>query len=218
MDPAVICVNNVIIGIGLGSQSLTGTIPKEIGFLAASNVEIIDLSNNFLTGPLPSSIGNLTTLTSLNLSRNDLTGTIPLEISRLRHLEFLALDTNRLEGTLPPGLASLTHLIVLSLFHNQLYGTVPELGYLGKLVELHLDQNRLKGACSPLLCANRKNNWGVGGAQLEYLTVDCNIVDCPCATHCNYYSNNFGTQEGGNSAYQSPCCGGGYTSCCWGSP
>ena len=45
-----------------------------------TNLEVLSLRDNQLTGSIPSDIGNLTNLTLLSLSNNQLTGIIPDEI------------------------------------------------------------------------------------------------------------------------------------------
>ena len=52
---------------------------------------VIELSNNGLTGEIPSEIGNLTNLAYLGLSSNQLNGEIPSEIGNLMNLTELHL-------------------------------------------------------------------------------------------------------------------------------
>ena len=66
-----------------------------------TNLEGLYLSNNQLTGEIPSEIGNLTNLTELRLYINDLTGSIPPEIGNLTNLTQLFLNSNQLTGTIP---------------------------------------------------------------------------------------------------------------------
>ena len=52
------------------------------------------LSNNNLTGPIPTEIGNLKGMGGLVLNNNNLTGSIPSEIGKLKGLSGLLLNNN----------------------------------------------------------------------------------------------------------------------------
>ncbi|CAL0307104.1 unnamed protein product [Lupinus luteus] len=77
-----------------------------------SKLEVLDLGNNLLTGSLPESIGNLSTLKALSLSMNNLAEPLPSEggICKLKKLQDLDLDHNKLPGQLPFCLKNLTSL------------------------------------------------------------------------------------------------------------
>ena len=61
-------------------------------------IEILDLSDNFFTGPLPSEISNMISLRQLFLDKNNISDTVPTEFGRLVNLETLSLDVNFIEG------------------------------------------------------------------------------------------------------------------------
>ena len=92
---------------------------------ANGRVTRLDLSQNGLTGEIPSGLGSLTNLDRLFLHRNQLTGEIPAELGNLTNLARLRLDGNRLTGTIPAELGRLTNLTVLYLSGNPLTGCVP---------------------------------------------------------------------------------------------
>ena len=65
---------------------MTGPIPTELGGL--TRLESLDLGGSELTGPIPPELGGLTQLEELNLARNNLSGLLPrslLQLDRLRH-------------------------------------------------------------------------------------------------------------------------------------
>ncbi|KAM3327882.1 hypothetical protein P3S68_033344 [Capsicum galapagoense] len=62
----------------------------------------IDLSNNQLSGEIPTELCNLTAIRALNLSSNHIIGTIPSEFSNLQKIESLDLSYNKLSGRIPP--------------------------------------------------------------------------------------------------------------------
>ncbi|WMV06881.1 hypothetical protein MTR67_000266 [Solanum verrucosum] len=86
---------------------------------------IIDLSSNRFEGCIPSIIGDLVGLRTLNLSHNVLEGHIPESLQHLSVLESLDLSSNKISGEIPQQLASLTFLAVLNLSHNHLVGCIP---------------------------------------------------------------------------------------------
>ena len=108
----------------------------------------LNLSNNELTGPIPSELGDLTHLSRLFLSNNELTGHMPSELGDLTALTVLSLWGNNLTGTIPSELGDLTNLTHLFLWGNDLKGAIPsELGNLTNLMELNLsDLNDLTGS------------------------------------------------------------------------
>lgn len=81
-----------------------------------TEVEVLDISNNNLTGALPAEIKNLQNLRELNASNNKMTG-VPAEIGQLKNLEVLDLSNNQLTG-LPYELGNLKNLKTLNLSGN----------------------------------------------------------------------------------------------------
>ncbi|WMV07114.1 hypothetical protein MTR67_000499 [Solanum verrucosum] len=87
---------------------------------------LIDLSRNRFEGHIPSIIGDLIGLRTLNLSDNRLEGIIPASLHQLSVLESLDLSSNKISGEIPQQLASLKSLEVLNLSHNHLVGCIPK--------------------------------------------------------------------------------------------
>lgn len=71
------------------------------------NLEYLDVSSNQIDGSIPSSIGQLTTLTDLNLSNNQFTGDLPPELADMTALDNLFLNDNQLNGCYDSMLVSL---------------------------------------------------------------------------------------------------------------
>ena len=97
---------------------------------------------------IPSTIGNLTSLTHLRLTANALTGRIPSTIGRLTNLTELEIAANDLTGSIPP-LSALTNLVKLNLGNNQLTGGIPNISTLTNLTHLGLNNNKLTGRIPP---------------------------------------------------------------------
>ncbi|CAL2276915.1 unnamed protein product [Prunus armeniaca] len=87
---------------------------------------LIDLSSNRFEGEIPEGpVGNLRGLVLLNLSNNSLTGHIPSSLGDLAALESLDLSQNQLSGRIPSNLAQLTFLAYFNVSHNHLSGPIP---------------------------------------------------------------------------------------------
>ncbi|GAY51708.1 hypothetical protein CUMW_136310 [Citrus unshiu] len=112
-----------VTGLNISYFGLGGTIPSQIGNL--SSLETLDLSHNQLSGTIPSSIFTISTLKMLSLSFNDLSGAIPKEIGNLTMLKKLGLGYNKLRGEIPQELGNLAELELVSLTNNFLSGTIP---------------------------------------------------------------------------------------------
>ena len=130
------------------NPNLTGNIPPEMAQL--TELEVLYLWENDLTGPVPTWLGGLIELQQLSLGHNRLSGSIPLELGRLTKLDTLYLAGNDLTGGIPYSLSDLPSLTRLFLYDNNLGGSIPSvLGNLEMLEYLHLRGNSITG-CVPL--------------------------------------------------------------------
>ncbi|KAJ3110216.1 hypothetical protein HDU96_006825 [Phlyctochytrium bullatum] len=62
----------------------------------------LTLTANALSGPLPTWLGDITSMAIFHLSGNGLSGQLPAELSRWKNLRFLGLGDNRFIGRVPP--------------------------------------------------------------------------------------------------------------------
>lgn len=120
------------------------TTNKEAGISDDDGVARIALSNNNLTGTLPSSIGLLSGgRIGISLSSNHISGTLPKEAFRLAALD---LDNNEIDAIEAPDDPSEIMATHISLYNNRISGPLPEyLGYAPVLRDLRLENNCFTG-------------------------------------------------------------------------
>ncbi|KAK7848866.1 putative leucine-rich repeat receptor-like serine/threonine-protein kinase [Quercus suber] len=146
---------------------LSGNIPQE---WASMQLEFLSISTNNLSGPIPTYLGNITTLKIMRIESNWFSGFVPPKLGNLVNLELLILSANNLTGELPATLINLTKLIEFRISSNNFTGRVPDffqtwkqrqkleiqasgpegpippsISALSTLTELDLSFNRLKG-------------------------------------------------------------------------
>jgi len=132
--------NDKVIGITLLFNNVEGTIPSSIGNL--TNLETLELSFNKINGELPTTIGNLKTLKVLALNGNNLSGAIPTSLGNLTQLKQFHVSSNKLTGAIPASVQNLTLLEVFNVFDNQLTGILPtDLAQNNNLKELMVAEN-----------------------------------------------------------------------------
>ena len=132
------------------------------------------LSNNFLSGSIPSGIGYMTSVEYLVLGHNSLSGSLPSELGQLSELKVLDLSMNYLEGSSSREFENWSELTVLTVKENRaldwnltqisdwpnitdvlmqkcgILGTTPE--WIPDTMEsLLLENNKLSGTMSELL-------------------------------------------------------------------
>ena len=142
--------NGRVTSLDLSNNELSGTIPSALGELP--QLQSLNLRQNQMSGEIPPELGKLTNLQSLDLGGNRLSGGIPPELGGLIHLQELRLGSNALSERIPPELGGLNNLLLLDLVHNQLSGGIPsELGELTSLQSLEIKFNQLDGSIPPEL-------------------------------------------------------------------
>ncbi|XP_010432978.1 PREDICTED: probable LRR receptor-like serine/threonine-protein kinase At4g30520 [Camelina sativa] len=116
--------DNLVIGLGAPSHSLSGSLSASIGNL--TNLRQVLLQNNNISGKIPPELSFLPKLQTLDLSNNKFSGDIPVSVEQLSSLLYLRLNNNSLSGPFPASLSQIPHLSFLDLSYNNLSGPVPK--------------------------------------------------------------------------------------------
>ncbi|XP_062015823.1 serine/threonine-protein kinase BRI1-like 1 [Rosa rugosa] len=135
--------------LDLSANLFTGNVPSVFCFSnAPSALEKILLANNFLSGTVPSELGNCKSLKAIDLSFNSLSGAIPLEVWTLPNLSDLVMWANNLTGEIPEGICiNGGNLETLILNNNLITGAIPQsIGRCTNMIWVSLSSNRLTGA------------------------------------------------------------------------
>lgn len=161
--------------LDLRFNNLKGSIPDELSNLV--NLETLTLSNNKLTGKLPS-FSRMYRLKSLRLSENDLTGLLP-SFAANHKLKFIDLSQNRITGKISSSFlesVDTSSTIYVDLSRNRLEGKVPgELSRFDQMT-IYLKDNYLFGIERDV-CDNHQWNDG----DVEHY--GCDAILCPPGTY-----------------------------------
>lgn len=157
-----------IIGIELDHHNLTGTITSSINTF--TSLEIFILRGNHLYGVIPSSIGSLSNLMTLDLSYNNLTGfeaTIADYSNLAQSLLSLDLSYNQMNGPLPSIIYELINLESLIICSSFITSLDVKIGNLTHLQSIQLQFNQL---------TTLPNNWELL-KELQVLDLSNNLLD-----------------------------------------
>jgi Leucine-rich repeat (LRR) protein len=155
--------------IDLSENHINGELPSDLCF---SGLRRLVLKTNHISRSIPTSIGNLHSLEVIDLSYNNLSGPIPESISgkNLPVLQILHLNDNRLSSSIPESLGSIKSLIELKLSHNLFSGPIPkQLSALSQLKYLDLCLNQIEGELPEL--------FGAYFREMRYLDLSSNLLD-----------------------------------------
>ena len=131
--------------LDLTENWLSGRMPSQLGDL--SSLGELRLANNHLSGPIPPELGSLSALTRLDLENNDLSGSIPSQLGDMSDIRVLLLGDNNLSGRVPAQLGNLGKLSYLRIRNNDLTGPIPpDLGRLENLTHLYANDNDFVGS------------------------------------------------------------------------
>jgi Leucine-rich repeat (LRR) protein len=142
--------------LNVSNNSLTGPIPS-FPCINSSVVKLLDFSHNYHSGHIPHGLGACSKLKVFRAGFNSLSGLLPDDIYNAMGLEEISLPSNNLLGPISGDIVNLAKLTYLELYGNKLSGKLPvDIGKLSKLKHLLLDGNSLTGSLPPSLvnCTN----------------------------------------------------------------
>uniref|UniRef100_A0A6N2KVK0 Uncharacterized protein n=1 Tax=Salix viminalis TaxID=40686 RepID=A0A6N2KVK0_SALVM len=145
----------------MSDNGFDGSIPSSLGSI--SSLQLLDLSNNFLTGrthsnnnlqgQIPGWIGNMSSLEFLDLSVNNFSGPLPPRFGASSKLRHVNLSRNKFQGPIAMEFDDSSGILALDLSHNNLSGKIPQwIGGLSNLRFLLLSHNNLEGEIPVQLC------------------------------------------------------------------
>ncbi|XP_028086342.1 probable LRR receptor-like serine/threonine-protein kinase At1g56140 isoform X1 [Camellia sinensis] len=133
-----------LINLDLRQNYLTGSLSASIGNL--SRVQYLTVGINALSGELPKELGKLTDLRSLAFGTNNFSGALPLELGNLTKLEQLYFVSSGVSGAIPSTFAALQNLQTVWASDTELTGSIPEfIGNWSKLKSLRFQGNSFGG-------------------------------------------------------------------------
>ncbi|KAF3448933.1 hypothetical protein FNV43_RR09651 [Rhamnella rubrinervis] len=138
------------------SLSKTALLEFSSSICNASYLQVLDLSNNRLSGRIPECLSTMT-LGVLNLQRNNFSGSVPDAFQDNCALQTLAVNGNSIEGQIPRSLGNCKTLEVLDLGNNKMIGQFPcFLKNTSNLRVLVLRSNNFQGKIE---CPNISGTW-----------------------------------------------------------
>jgi len=164
--------NLPLVSMTVSGQNLTGSVPDLIGNSPTlqTTLKILDISQNLLSGSLPSSLTQLKSLQKLNLEGNRLSGGLDIIANSAnfqKSITQLFLSANQFTGAIPNSLAQLTSMTTLRLAHNGFTAIPTTFGQ--NLKDLVVSDNNISGPLPDALGSlglatlSVANNVGING-------------------------------------------------------
>ncbi|WVZ87983.1 hypothetical protein U9M48_034552 [Paspalum notatum var. saurae] len=147
--PPIIFQHKMLQTIDLSENlGISGVLPTTLS--QGSSLESLLLKGTNFSGTIPSSISSLKSLKKLGLGASGFSGTLPSSIGELKSLEFLEVSGLKLVGSMPLWISNLTSLTVLRFLYCGLSGPLPSwIGNLKELTELKLYSCNFSGKIPP---------------------------------------------------------------------
>lgn len=123
---------------------MTGNIPESLENL--TSLQILNLSCNHLGCSIPKPSGLFSTLSSIDFGHNNFNGSLPLEVGSLSNTQELDFSEHMLSGEIPITLGNRSKFEHLLLGGNMFQGRIPPFfGSFKGTIDLNLSHNNLSG-------------------------------------------------------------------------
>ncbi|KAK6943169.1 Leucine-rich repeat-containing N-terminal, plant-type [Dillenia turbinata] len=143
-------VNISASGIEWG-QALSSSLP---------NLQVLSMSNCYLSGPIHECLAKLHYLSSIGLQQNNLSTQVPEFFSKYSNLTSLQLSSCRLNGIFPKAILQVPTLQALDLANNALlHGSLPEFPENGALQTLVLSDTQFTGTLPESIGSLQMLSW-----------------------------------------------------------
>ncbi|KAL8162110.1 hypothetical protein V2J09_013599 [Rumex salicifolius] len=134
-----------ITALQLAQNYLTGSLSPSIGNL--TKMQWLTFGYNALSGNLPKEIGKLIRLRSLGINANNFSGPLPSELANIEGLEQLYIDSGGFSGEIPPSFSNLVNMHTAWMSDVEFNGSIPEfIGNWTQLTDLRLEGNSFVGS------------------------------------------------------------------------
>ncbi|KAF8403845.1 hypothetical protein HHK36_011951 [Tetracentron sinense] len=131
--------------LDLSQNNLTGELPTRLG-LALANLISVDVSLNKLSGSFPTGICHGKGLINLSLHTNFFTGLIPDSLDDCSSLERFQVQNNGFSGDFPNALWSLPKIRLIRAENNRFSGELPDsISNVAQLEQVEIDNNTFTG-------------------------------------------------------------------------
>ncbi|XP_022855118.1 MDIS1-interacting receptor like kinase 2-like [Olea europaea var. sylvestris] len=139
-----LCGGRLIQHFTVDNNRLSGPIPKSLK--NCSSLTRARFDHNQFSGNLSEEFGVYPNLTFMDLSDNKFYGELSNDWCISKQLETLKIAKNNLSGSIPPEFGNLSQIQVLDLSSNQLCGGIPkEIGKSILLLKIDLNDNQISG-------------------------------------------------------------------------
>ncbi|XP_024193533.1 phytosulfokine receptor 1 [Rosa chinensis] len=162
--------------LDISQNFLNGSIPQSI-CASSTRLQVLKLAVNYLSGTLPASLGNCSSLEDLCLLTNNLSGGVPEGIYQLQNLVRLTIQDNKLTGPLSKEVGNLINLNRLDISTNWFSGSIPDVFHsLGRLQYFVAHSNNFSGGIPPSLSSS---------PNISLLNVRNNSLEGPIDLNCS---------------------------------